>query len=95
MLHIVNKPPEHSAAHQMLAVVSPGDTVLLIEDAVQAVLHDAWQGWRMEGVEVLALHDDVVARGLSGYASASDKPLADMPMFVSLTEQHPQILTWY
>ncbi|KHJ51453.1 hypothetical protein PZ78_06830 [Vreelandella venusta] len=93
MLHIVNKPTEHSAAHQMLAVVSPGDTVLLIEDAVQAVLHDAWQGWRMEGVEVLALHDDVVARGLSGYAS--DKPLADMQMFVRLTEQHPQILTWY
>lgn len=93
MLHIVNKPPEHSAAHQMLAVVSPGDTVLLIEDAVQAVLHDAWQGWCMEGVEVLALHDDVVARGLSGYAS--DKSLADMQMFVRLTEQHPQILTWY
>jgi len=93
MLHIVNKPPEHSAAHQMLAVVSPGDTVLLIEDAVQAVLHDAWQGWRMEGVEMLALHDDVVARGLSGYVS--DKSLADMQMFVRLTEQHPQILTWY
>lgn len=93
MLHIVNKPPEHSAAYQMLAVVSPGDTVLLIEDAVQAVLYDAWQGWRMEGVEVLALHDDVVARGLSGYAS--DKSLADMQMFVRLTEQHPQILTWY
>ncbi|WP_144982825.1 sulfurtransferase complex subunit TusB [Halomonas sp. C22] len=93
MLHIVNKPPGHSAAHQMLAVVSPGDTVLLIEDAVQAVLHDAWQGWRMEGVEMLALNEDVVARGLSGYAS--DKSLADMQMFVRLTEQHPQILTWY
>ncbi|WP_445012138.1 sulfurtransferase complex subunit TusB [Vreelandella stevensii] len=93
MLHIVNKPPEHSAAHQMLAVVSPGDTVLLIEDAVQAVLHDAWQGWRMEGVEMLALNDDVIARGLSGYVS--DKSWADMQMFVRLTEQHPQILTWY
>ena len=45
MLHILNKPPHSEAAAQMLSIVAEGDGILLIEDAVQALLHADWQGW--------------------------------------------------
>ena len=45
MLHILNKPPHSEAAAQMLSTVAEGDGILLIEDAVQALLHADWQGW--------------------------------------------------
>ena len=96
MLHILNKPPHSDAAAQMLSIVAEGDGILLIEDAVQALLHADWQGWDAAAdVSVCVLKEDAASRGLSGAALNSQAILVDMEGFVELTEQHTKILSWY
>ena len=95
MLHILNKPPHSDAAQQMLSTVMAGDSILLIEDAVQAVLHQEWLGWKANGTQVLVLEEDAESRGLLPGASTVKATWVNMEGFVSLTEQNAKILSWY
>lgn len=97
MLHILNQAPSSEAAQQMLLTVAKNDSILLIEDAVQALLDVDWQGWsiREDSVDIFVLSEDAISRGLSGAANQQDVTFVDMEGFVLLTEQHANILTWY
>ncbi|XQU07246.1 sulfurtransferase complex subunit TusB [Halomonas sp. LY9] len=96
MLHILNKPPHSEAATQMHSTLAKGDSILLIEDAVQALLHADWQGWNAAtDVNVCVLKEDAASRGLSAAALNGHATLVDMEGFVELTEQHTKILSWY
>lgn len=95
MLHILNKPPYSEAAQQMLSTTSAGDSVLLIEDAVQAVLHSDWQGWRAVGEQIFLLKEDAASRGLLFLAATTGAKVVDMDGFVALTEHNTNIISWY
>ncbi|WP_404466306.1 sulfurtransferase complex subunit TusB [Vreelandella aquamarina] len=95
MLHILNKPPHSEAAQQMLSTAVEGDTILLIEDAVQAVLHPEWSCWNAEDVQVLVLEEDAASRGLLPGALIAKASWVTMDGFVELTEQNANIISWY
>ncbi|WP_404377787.1 sulfurtransferase complex subunit TusB [Vreelandella aquamarina] len=95
MLHILNKPPHSEAAQQMLSTLAAGDSVLLIEDAVQAALYPDWHGWNTTGAEVFLLEEDAATRGLLSIAAENNASLVDMEGFVALTEQNEKIISWY
>lgn len=68
-LHIVNKSPfRDDALSQCLSAAKPGSVVLLLEDAVYAVVPEG-ETWELleeaqNRLRVAALEDDVQARGL-------------------------------
>ncbi|RUR27218.1 sulfurtransferase complex subunit TusB [Vreelandella andesensis] len=95
MLHILNKPPHSDAAVQMLSTLSGNDTIVLIEDGVQAALHPEWQGWATNEVSIFLLVEDAISRGIHSIAVAHGLPLIEVDDFVVLTEQNEQIISWY
>lgn len=91
-LHIVNKSSLSSnALASCLAVSTPGDCLLLIEDGVYSVL-DA--SWRQAQVEIHVLTEDLLARGLD--AGALDTPIqcVDYPGFVALACRCARTVSW-
>ncbi|HDZ46760.1 hypothetical protein LCGC14_0121370 [marine sediment metagenome] len=95
MLHILTKAPHSTAAIQMQQVVGEGDAVVLIEEAVTAVLNPEWLAWKSYQSRIFILVEDVVSRGLASIAKANALPLIDMDELVTLTEQHTKSVTWY
>jgi len=86
-LHIVNKAPEHSRFAACLGALSPGDVLVLSENAVLAL--PARQNELPEGT--LAVSADLSARGLEETFAAQAIDYAEL---VRLTEQHPRIISW-
>ena len=95
MLHILTKAPGSDAAHQMQQAVGCEDAVLLIEEGVQAALKPHWEGWQHYHSRIYLLAEDVSAWGVSELVEAHAFPTVDMSGFVSLTEHHLRIVTWY
>ncbi len=96
ILHTCNVSSEHTAFRDCLAVVTTGDALLLIGDAVYAA-RDGSQacGQLLEtAAELYVLADDADARGVSGYLCAAVTSL-EMAGFVALTERFPRIQAWY
>ncbi|PSF04755.1 sulfurtransferase complex subunit TusB [Marinobacter fuscus] len=85
-LHILNKAPDHSRFALCLAAQADGDTLLLIEDAVIALLDQ--QISLPMGTH--ALQADAQARGVG---STAEKHV-DYAGFVALTEEHTRIINW-
>ena len=95
MLHIVNQSPLTSPAlADCLHVVQPGDALLLIEDAVFAVLDETHQQLvnLLPEVKVMLLSNDVLARGLK--KKITTLPTINYVQFVELTEQYYPSLSW-
>jgi tRNA 2-thiouridine synthesizing protein B len=86
-LHILNKAPEHSRFAACLGALSPGDVLVLSENAVLAL--PARQSELPEGT--LAIAADLAARGLQEAFAAQSIDYAEL---VRLTEQHPRIISW-
>ncbi len=77
MLHILNKPTHSEPAEQMLLTVAAGDSILLIEDAVQALLHVNWRGWHLENdIHVFILEEDAISRGVYPASPRSSRSMA-------------------
>jgi tRNA 2-thiouridine synthesizing protein B len=98
MLHIVNKSPfEKTTFDSCLRIASPGNALLLIEDAVYA----AAKGNRLEEMmrqaaqtlEVYALSPDLAARGM-GDAAIDGIRLIDYGGFVDLVVAHKSVQSW-
>ena len=87
-LHIINKAPEHARFRHCLASVQQGDTLLLIEDAVLALLDREKQ---LPGA-FYGLEADANARAVANRVSA-DK-LVNYAGFVQLTANHSRIINW-
>lgn len=99
MLHIVNKSPyDRNNLASCLRLAKKQSAILLIEDAVYAVLADGEQSHLLNNVlndyQLFVLEPDLRARGLV------DKPLIkgikqiDYDGFVELTEQQTNIQSW-
>jgi tRNA 2-thiouridine synthesizing protein B len=98
MLHIVNKSPaQGSGLASCLRLARPGQTVLLIEDAVLAATRGnaaasgiaAAQG----SLKVVALAPDLAARGVAGQL-AEGVATVDYAGFVALVAEHPTNQSW-
>jgi len=99
-LHTVNKSPfEHRTLASCARVCLAGDGLLLIEDGVYGALATAptsgqFKALRDKGVKLLALSEDVRARGLEGRLTDSVE-LTDYAGFVRLSCEHHSIQSWY
>lgn len=87
-LHIINKAPEHARFRHCLASVQQGDTLLLIEDAVLALLDRERQ---LPGASY-GLETDANARAVAKRVPAEQ--LVDYAGFVQLTVNHSRIINW-
>lgn len=95
MLHILNKAPHSDVAHQMLQAIGAEDVLLLIEEAVQAILDPEWVGWQQFATRIYLLEEDVMSRGFQREMHTYTFPVVTLSEFVALTEQHEQCVTWY
>ncbi|PKG54288.1 MULTISPECIES: sulfurtransferase complex subunit TusB [Halomonadaceae] len=95
ILHILTKAPDSSAAAQMQQAVGAQDSVLLIEEAVTAVLAPAWEAWEQCPSRIFLLLEDLRSRGLASIAAEHQLPTLEMDGFVVLTEQYTKTVTWY
>jgi len=99
-LHTVNKSPfEHHTLASCTRVCLAGDGLLLLEDGVYGALPAAPTGAALRalsdrGVKLLALAEDVRARGLEGRL-AEGIQLTDYAGFVRLSCEHQTIQSWY
>jgi tRNA 2-thiouridine synthesizing protein B len=87
-LHIINKAPEHARFRHCLASVQQGDTLLLVEDAVLALLDRERQ---LPGASY-GLETDANARAVANRVPAEQ--LVDYAGFVQLTVNHSRIINW-
>ncbi|CUW41307.1 methylsulfur transfer protein DsrH/TusB [Magnetospirillum sp. XM-1] len=89
ILHTVNKSPfERSCLDSCLGHAQPGDSVLLMEDAVIAALSGtAFEGKMADAAKTMKLHvlgPDLAARGLDPAKVVKDITVVDYAGFVDL-----------
>ena len=97
-LHIINKSPfERVALHSCLQYAQAGDGLLLIEDAVVAVVagtvHAAQLAQAMTDKAVYALSPDLAARGLLDKV-IDGVILVDYAGFVDITVEYASTQSW-
>ncbi|MDN6297812.1 MAG: DsrH/TusB family sulfur relay protein [Halomonas sp.] len=96
ILHILNQAPQSGqAAAQALAAMAPEDHLILIEEAVFAVLDAQWQGWHVASERIHVLEDDVASRGLVDITGRQQPELLSVEAFVTLTAEVSQTVSWY
>lgn len=91
-LHILNKAPGEARFEACLADLTSGDTLLLIENAVIAIVDSGIQ-WP-ENVAIRALLDDLEARGLEDVAASNGWSGIGYPDFVTLTTESEKVVCW-
>ncbi|UTA46354.1 sulfurtransferase complex subunit TusB [Simiduia sp. 21SJ11W-1] len=90
-LHLLNRTHAHPAFNQCLSA-APGNTILLMEDAVYELQDANSPLWRLTGTRLLALEPDILARGVTPANAIESLSYDD---FVLLTTQHCPIVSWY
>ncbi len=98
MLHIVNKSPfERNALDSCLRVARPGNSLLLIEDAVYAAVKGGKVADKVttasKTVKVYVLAPDLEARGMKD-AAVEGVTLVDYGGFVDLVAEHSVVQSW-
>ena len=95
ILHTLNASPGTAAFNDCLAVIAPGDTLLLLGNGVYAAL-DGTPACKLLaacGADIRVLHADAAAAGVLAQIGAA---LAiGMAGFVELSERHPRQQAWY
>lgn len=98
LLHILNRGPDHLVTQQALNAMGPHDHLVLIEEAVTAVLATQWEGWSMASDKISVLHEDLVLRGLAfeeGLHEALNYRVVDINGLIELTVKFPKSVTWH
>ncbi|MTI12341.1 sulfurtransferase complex subunit TusB [Sansalvadorimonas verongulae] len=97
-LHTINKSPEHPALTQATVALNTGDTLLFIEDGVNALIAGSLNAKAVKDIAdtypVYCLKADVQARGLMNRLP-NWVTVVDFDGFVALTEQHTKTLSWF
>jgi len=95
ILHTIATTPGRGGFEECLAILSPGDAVLLLGDGVYAGINntDAFERLKATGATLHVLREDALAAGLTERLGAIT--VIDMEGFVSLTERCPRQLGWY
>ncbi|PID46988.1 MAG: sulfurtransferase complex subunit TusB [Proteobacteria bacterium] len=99
MLHIVNKSPfERMAFESCLNHASPGDSILMIEDAVVGAIRHTQFAARVEAAlkdkSVYVLSADLAARGLGEDRIIAGITAVDYAGFVDLTVDNDKVQSW-
>ncbi|WP_075879366.1 sulfurtransferase complex subunit TusB [Vreelandella massiliensis] len=93
-LHIVNRAPQFNrASSQALRAMGPDDKLVLIEDAVVAVLEREWQGWTLAPERVFVMEEDLSMRGLLDMVAPHQRVNVDA--LVQLTAECEQTISWH
>ncbi|MGS2743622.1 DsrH/TusB family sulfur relay protein [Halomonas sp. LS-001] len=98
LLHILNRDPGHVSAQQVLRTMGPQDHLVLIEEAVTAVVTTQWEGWRIGPDRISVLREDLMLRGLAseeGPHEALNYRVIDMNGLVDLTVNYPRSVSWH
>ena len=96
-LHILNQPASHLATSQVFSAINPDDHLLLIEEAVTAVLSIENENWKPLIGQASVLYEDLLSRGLADKIDngcLNGFKVIDIRGFVALTEQFAQVVTW-
>ena len=92
-LHTVNK--NGQPLELCLRAVNKGDSLLLIEEGVYALFEASdILAELIRDVSIFVLEADVLARGVNN-RDELDIELVDYSGFVSLTESHEKVLSWF
>ncbi len=98
MLHIVNKSPyETNALESCLNHAKDGDSIILIEDAVYAVLKGGRAANALGaagGVKIAALSADLKARGIDGDKIVDGVDTVDYGGFVDMVTTCDKTQSW-
>ncbi|CAM3970553.1 sulfurtransferase complex subunit TusB [Vreelandella rituensis] len=96
ILHILNRAPASGpVASQALMAMKDEDTLLLIEDAVLAIMFPDWEGWQQLEGRIYLLEEDVRARGLENAVNHDACCCINVDAFVDLTERATQSVSWF
>lgn len=87
-LHIINKAPDHPRFPACLEALATDDTLVLIENAVTALVVD-----NLVLPPCYALSPDTHARALPE-SSGTEVRMIDYSGFVALTETHQRVINW-
>ncbi|EGT5185468.1 sulfurtransferase complex subunit TusB [Cronobacter sakazakii] len=95
MLYTLSHSPWQVDIHALLRLVRPGDDLLLMQDGVIAALKDNAHlaALLASPARVVALHNDVEARGLVAQISSSIDTIS-YTEFVNLTVKHASQMAW-
>ena len=99
MLHLVRHSPHgDSRFASWLRVVAPGQDVVLIEDAVYALLPGTAQHQSLSllpaNIRIHALESDLLGRGLALDALPGRVWVIDYPRLVELCVEHEKVVSW-
>lgn len=93
ILHILNR-ASGPVASQALMAMKDEDTLLLIEDAIQAIMFPDWEGWELMEGRIYVLEEDVRARGF-GDLIRPNVGCINVDEFVDLTERASKSISWF
>lgn len=99
MLHIVRHSPHtDNRFATCLRVLASGQGMLLIEDAVYALLPDAVRSNQISllpaAVKLYVLEADLMARGLALDDIPTRVQLIDYPGMVAICASYPKVISW-
>jgi len=95
VLHTLNASPSSAAFADCLRLIAPGDTLLLLGDAVYGAVGGGADRRALEssGADIFVLREDAMVAGIANRLEGAT--LVDMDGFVELTERISRQLAWY
>ena len=94
-LHTLNRPPsDHGCLSNCLSAISPGDELILIEDAVYHALPAHISALSRDGLKIWVLEEDARARGISMRISEQASTV-DSHGFVALSCAQDKVVSWF
>lgn len=96
ILHILNRAPaSDTVVSQALMAMKEEDSLLLIEDAVQAIMFPDWEGWQLLEGRIYLLEEDIRARGLENFVNHDARCCINVDAFVDLTGRATRSVSWF
>jgi len=95
VLHTLNASPSSAAFADCLRLIAPGDTLLLLGDAVYGAITGSRDRQALDscGARLYVLQQDAATAGVVNRVEGAT--LVDMDGFVELTERISRQLAWY
>ena len=94
MLHLIHQSPfQSNSLQRCLQVALAGDFILLMQEAVLAVLNSDAFIQQNPGLYFYCLENDILAHGLQDKITA-DLKIINYDQFVELTVSQQKILSW-
>lgn len=95
ILHKVSTSPyADSALSQCLKILAADDGLLLLQDGVYAITHQAYQPELAHINHLYVLADDLTARGINSDVSQANATQIDFEQFVALSLKFNQVMSW-